>query len=390
MNKNIFSFSIVSYAFFMMMIGTNVPTPLYPLYQQNLQLQPIHITIIFSAYILGLIPVLYFFGSISDVWGRKNVLMLATLLSLLSVYIFSISHDLTALFIARFIQGVSIGLVSGTASTCLQELLPDRKKEASLITTLCASGGPAIGPLLGGFIGQFSTSPLKTPFYIFGAFLIIGLLLLIKIKETKRNKTRFKILENTTIKGIDKKLFYSYSIIGFIAWSIAGFYMSILPSFITSLLHITNLIISGVIIFLMFFFSMLSQIVFKNIDSIKSSMIGILGLMLSFLMLIIGLYYSQLYIIVFSSMILGVSHGLSFMGSLSFINKNAHNENKANIISNYFMICYLGVGVSVLFIGLETTVTGLITSVSIFFIIILTITLFLITFIKKSDLYKSI
>ncbi|MEB7754497.1 MFS transporter [Staphylococcus pseudoxylosus] len=389
MNKSIISFIVVSYAFFMMMVGTNVPTPLYPLYQQALHLNPMHITLIFSSYILGLIPVLYFFGNVSDFWGRKFVLILATLFSILSMFIFSSANTFTFLFIARFIQGVSIGLVSGTASTYLQELLPDRKNKASLITTLCASGGPAIGPLLGGIIGWFSSSSLSTPFYILSIFLIIGLLSLMKVMETKKKKTSFNIIENTTIKGISKKAFYIYSIVGFIAWSVAGIYMSVLPSFITSLLHIKNIITPGIIIFLMFFFSMLSQIIFKNIDATKNSLIGVGSLLFAFFILIVGLYYKQLNIIIFSSIILGMGHGLSFMGSLKFINQNTYDHNKANVVSNYFMICYLGVGLSVLFIGLETLIIGLITSISIFFIIILIISISLLVFMKKFT-YNSI
>lgn len=54
-----------------------VPTPLYPLYAQQLGLSPLTITVVFAVYGTGVIVSLCTVGHVSDWIGRRQVLTLA-------------------------------------------------------------------------------------------------------------------------------------------------------------------------------------------------------------------------------------------------------------------------------------------------------------------------
>src|SRR5947199_1927134 len=65
----------VAYAFLVTMIGTTLPTPLYPIYQQRFGFGELMITVIFAVYAVGVIFGLILTGRLSDEIGRRPVLL---------------------------------------------------------------------------------------------------------------------------------------------------------------------------------------------------------------------------------------------------------------------------------------------------------------------------
>ena len=60
---------LVAFAFAVAMMGTTLPTPLYPLYDRAFGLAPVLTPVIFATYALGVVATLLFFGYLSDEIG---------------------------------------------------------------------------------------------------------------------------------------------------------------------------------------------------------------------------------------------------------------------------------------------------------------------------------
>jgi MFS family permease len=58
----------VAYAFAVTMIGTTMPTPLYPIYEQRFDFSALTVTIVFAAYGLGVLAALVLFGQLCLIW----------------------------------------------------------------------------------------------------------------------------------------------------------------------------------------------------------------------------------------------------------------------------------------------------------------------------------
>src|SRR5687768_11779432 len=112
----------VAFAFLAVLAFSTAPTPLYSIYQERDGFSTFLITVIFAAYAVGVTLSLFFAGHLSDWLGRKRMLIPALLLSLVSAALFLVWRDLPGLLVARVINGLSVGIVTATATAYLAEL----------------------------------------------------------------------------------------------------------------------------------------------------------------------------------------------------------------------------------------------------------------------------
>lgn len=114
--------------FLIIMMGTTIPTPLYPIYSEIYDLSPLLITLIYAVYAIGVIGGLLVFGQLSDSIGRRYILLPGIILSALSALVFLFADSLLMLFAGRVVSGLSAGLFTSTATVTLVNLVPQNKK----------------------------------------------------------------------------------------------------------------------------------------------------------------------------------------------------------------------------------------------------------------------
>src|SRR5947209_5039353 len=116
------SFFLAAYAFAVTMLGTTLPTPLYGLYRVRFGFSELMITVIFATYAVGVIAALLLFGRMSDVIGRKAVLLPGLACSAASAVCFLLAGGLGWLLAGRALSGLSAGIFTGTATAALVDL----------------------------------------------------------------------------------------------------------------------------------------------------------------------------------------------------------------------------------------------------------------------------
>src|SRR3954451_21109124 len=118
-------FGLVAYAFLVTMIGTTLPTPLYPLFEQRYSFGELTVTVVFAVYAFGVIAGLLAFGNLSDEIGRKPVLLLGLVFSAISALLFLFAgSSLVPIYAGRVVSGFSAGIFTGTATAALVDLAP--------------------------------------------------------------------------------------------------------------------------------------------------------------------------------------------------------------------------------------------------------------------------
>ena len=75
---------------------------------------------------------------------------------------------------------------------------------------------------------------------------------------------------------------------------------------------------------------------------------------------------SSLALLLAATVVAGLGQGLTFLGGLTAINSAAPTDRRADVLSSFFVILYLGVGVPVVGVGFVATRVGLLTAVQYF------------------------
>ena len=99
------AFWLLAFVFAATMLGTTLPTPLYPYYQAQWHFSSTLVTVIFAVYAAGVLAALLLAGRSSDQAGRRPVLAVALGASALSTVVFILAPDLAALIAARIVSG---------------------------------------------------------------------------------------------------------------------------------------------------------------------------------------------------------------------------------------------------------------------------------------------
>lgn len=156
--------------------------------------------------LLALAPAVLFFvspflGTLSDVKGRKMILLTSLAIGIVS-YGFGVmavfSQSLVLLVVSRVLYGVSAGSITVLQASIVDISSDEQKQKHFGLYTMALGAGMSFGPLLGGLLGKphlFSWGSYVTPFIAAAAISLINWMVLVwKFKETHVAKPSHKVV----------------------------------------------------------------------------------------------------------------------------------------------------------------------------------------------------
>jgi hypothetical protein len=106
----------------LLLAASSAPTPLYSVFQAEWGFSPITITVVFGVYAVAVLAALLTVGKLSDHIGRRPVLIAALALQVLALLVFATAGNVTALLVARIVQGLSTGAAVGALGAGLLDI----------------------------------------------------------------------------------------------------------------------------------------------------------------------------------------------------------------------------------------------------------------------------
>ncbi|HJV45284.1 MAG TPA: acetolactate synthase small subunit [Bacillota bacterium] len=354
------SFWLVVYSLFITLLGTNLPAPLYAIYRTEWNLSSGMITLVFAAYALVVIPTIVISGQLSDRIGRKSVLIPGVLFSIMGSISFALSDGIGMILLSRLFQGLSVGMLNGVAVAAMTELEPkqDRLKSA-LVAAIAVTVGNALGPVLSGVMGDYAPYPTRLSYIIHFLLAIPSLIGLFYIHDKIQPSLTPLQLRKPNIPKDIRKPFYLSSTTSFIAWGIMSLMLSIIPSYLGTIVGKTNLSISGGIIALVLGLSTLHQLMLKKKPIRTLIAIGYTLLILGLIGMILTMITKSLWFLILTTVLIGLGHGPTYAGSLALVNEVSPNTCRADIVSSFYVVTYLGVSIPILMLGVASQWIGL-------------------------------
>ena len=151
-------------------------------------------TWVFSVYLLAQTVTIPLYGKLSDIFGRKKILLFGIVVFLIGSGTSAAAWDITSLILFRGIQGIGAGSIMATVNTIAGDIYSVKERARiqgylSSIWGISAILGPALGGALAEFVNWRWIFIINLPF---GALAIVFLILFLK-ENVQKQETKIDL-----------------------------------------------------------------------------------------------------------------------------------------------------------------------------------------------------
>jgi MFS family permease len=350
--------SIITVAF----AGSVIVTPLYSLYQRKFGFSEIVLTLVYAVYVVGNVVALLVFGQVSDQIGRRRVALPALALAGGSALLFIVANGTAWLFAGRLLIGLAVGVASGTGTAWLADQLgPDRRARATLTAATANLTGIALGPLVGGLLAGYGPAPLRLTFVVYLLALAIVVVAIARTAE-RRDRPRRRLGEVAVHLriGVPRDTISAFTppaITGFVIFALGGLYFALIPSVLIHDLHERNVAAGGLVVFELATISTSVMLLTRRMRPAVAMTGGLVVLLPAVALVAAAQAATSLPLLLTATALAGAALGLGYRGSLQVVNEVAPDDRRAEVLSTYYIACFIGNSVPVIGIGILATVT---------------------------------
>ena len=174
------------------LLGFGIIIPLLPYYAEHFGANPNEVTLLMASYSLMQLIFSPILGRISDIYGRKKILVLCLIGSAISYFLLYFATNFALVLFARSVAGL-FGSTTAIANAYVTETTSSINRSKGMGLIGAAFGlGLVFGPVIGGYFGggDINNIDYKTPFFFAFLVAIISCILayFILIEPKKRNK----------------------------------------------------------------------------------------------------------------------------------------------------------------------------------------------------------
>ncbi len=140
---------------FVQLVGFGIILPLLPFYGESLGASPLTIGFLYASFSLFQFIFSPILGELSDKIGRRPVLLVSMVGTIISFILLGIANTIFLLFISRIIDGISGGNISA-AQAYIADITDDENRTYGMGIIAAGFGlGFIFGPSIGGLLAQF-------------------------------------------------------------------------------------------------------------------------------------------------------------------------------------------------------------------------------------------
>ncbi len=176
---------VVAFAFLMEQLDATIVTTAIPDMARSLQVPPLELNLAITAYILSLAVFMPVSSWFADRFGPRRVFAAALVIFTVASMLCGLSRSLPTLVAMRALQGFGGAMMTPVGRLVLLRAFPrNQLVTAMTYMTVPAVIGPAIGPILGGFLTTYAS--WRWVFYVNVPIGALGVLLALRFVEDSR------------------------------------------------------------------------------------------------------------------------------------------------------------------------------------------------------------
>lgn len=348
------------YVLVVLTIGAYLPSPLYPAYQALYGISDLTMTLVYAVFGLISAPSLLLFGPASDALGPRSVLRASIVVAAAGSVCFAVASGTGWLLAGRAAQGVALGAATGAASALISEGAGGRNRvSGAVLASTAFVAGTAAGPIVGGVLAQYAPAPHVLPYVLHLALLGFGWFGVSSLGASVQRVRRWRPTRPAVPRGM-RALFTTAAATGFLAWTVAGLFLAIIPMLLNQAGE-TNLAVIGCILGAVLICSVAAQPLVDRLGARRAQLVGLGALLVSLTLLAVTAAASASVTLV-AAVIAGAGHGLAYGGAAAAIDACTPAAQRGAIIGALYPAFYLGAGFPAVAVGLVTLMQSLTTA----------------------------
>ncbi|WP_084467153.1 MFS transporter [Nocardia arthritidis] len=339
---------------------SGVPAPLYGIYQKQWHLSPLTTTIVFAVYAVAALGAVLVSGRISDVVGRKPVLLGAFATMVAGLLVFVLADGVPMLLLARALHGIAVGATVVAGAAALLDLRPHRGARSGQLSGVAFNVGMAVAILGSALLAQYAPHPLRTPYVVITVVcLAIGAgVLALREPHSARAAGRIRIAKPAVPQEIRGDFWFS-AIGVMAAWSVLGVLLSLYPSLATQQTGIHNLVFGGAVVASTALSGATVQLFATGVPARWAAILGDTGMALALLLTVPALATHNWIAVLAAGVALGATFGLGFGGSLRHLSEVVPHHKRGETMSAYYLLAYSAMALPTILAGWAATTWGL-------------------------------
>lgn len=328
------------------LMGTALVSPLYPLYQSAWALPASRVTLLYVIYMFGALMSLLVFGRLADQLGYGRVMGAAIALAFTGCCLSIVAPGFYLFSFARFLVGIAASLITTSGTVAVMALAPEKSRQAvPVLTSLFISAGFTAGPVVGGIAGQWAPEPLisaHVPSVIL-LMICIAAFVFVPGHPGRGGLTARSLLPRLSWTAPEHSVKFALACaIAFLCFGTFGLYASLAPILIRTLTGLSGPIVIGLYIGIFLTAATTFQILAGRALPKRTASIGLVLMAVGYTILWANLDASSLWLFATGIFIAAAAHGLCVQASTAVLYQSAGPDNRGGLTATYWAVGYSG------------------------------------------------
>jgi MFS family permease len=335
---------------------SGVPAPLYGIYETTWHLSPLSTTIVFAVYAIAALAAVLVSGRISDVVGRKPVLVGAIIAMIVGLGVFLVADNMALLLVARTIHGAAVGSIVVAAAAALLDLRPLHGLRSGQLSGVSFNIGMTVAIVGSSVLAQYAPHPLRTPYAVVAVVCVIVGVGVVALREPHTSRSAGPIRISRPAVPQEIRSDFWFSALGAMAsWSVLGVLLSLYPSLAAHQTHIDNLLFAGGVVGVTAFAAALAQLAATRVPAQRAAIIGDVGMAVTLVLTVPALLTHSPPLVFVAAALLGATFGLGFGGSLRHLSTVVPADKRGETMSAFYVLAYTAMAIPTILAGWAAT-----------------------------------
>ena len=334
------------------------PTPLYRLYQEVWAISPLLITLIFAIYAFSLLAALLLVGSISDHVGRRPAIAVALAVQAVALLLFIFAENVWFLLAARLVQGFA----TGAAAAALGAALADADaKRGPIVNSLSPLLGMTVGALVTGALVEYGPQPMRLVYGLLLIVVAVQFALVRSMPETAslRPGLAASLKPQVRVPVAARRAMAIIAPINIALWVLGGFYLSLMPSLIARATGHDSQMLGGAVVAALMLSGAVAVFSLRQLPPARILSLGAPAIFAGILTLVAGVHTGSVPVLFLGTVIAGIGFGASFLGCLGTVIPLAPADQRAELLSAFYVESYLAFSVPAIVAGFLAGAIGI-------------------------------